>query len=123
MPVPPLIQQAIVNIYPNNGSVFSSEHECEGAKFHSPNPLIVHETNLVPWDSHAAVHTAWLCGTCRSNLWVYQRLLQERRGDIPWEVQRSFGNAIRALAKQGWEIYASEGASSLASGPRAGNTP
>jgi hypothetical protein len=105
MPVPLLIQQATVNIYPNAGSAFAFEHECEGAKFHSPNPLIVHETNLVPWDPHPPIHTAWLCGTCRGNLWVYQKILRENNGDIPWALQRSFGNAIRGLAKQGWELY------------------
>jgi hypothetical protein len=105
MTVPLLIQQYAADIYPNAGSAYSSEHECEGSKFHSPNPLLVHEVDLVPWDSHPTSHTAWLCGTCRGNLWVYQKILYERKGDIPWDVQRSFGNGIRALAKRGWGFY------------------
>lgn len=105
MAVPLLIQHYTANVYPNAGSDYSSEHECEGSKFHSPNPLLVHEVDLVPWDARPAVHTAWLCGTCKGNLWVYQKILHERHGDIPWDVQRSFGNQIRALAKRGWGIY------------------
>lgn len=105
MGVPPRIQEVTANIYPNAGSVYSSEHACEGSRFHSPNPLLVHEVDLVPWDGHEKRHTAWLCGTCRGNLWVYQKLLYERHGEIPWEVQRSFGNGIRALAKRGWGYY------------------
>lgn len=107
MAMPVLIQDITGNIHPNAGSVFSSEHDCEGSKFHSPNPLLVYEVDLVPWDDRIQVHIAWLCGTCRGNLWVYQELLKEREGDIPWDVQRSFGNQIRALAKQGWRIYMS----------------
>lgn len=105
MTVPILIQEITRDIYPPVESVFASEHECEGSKFHSPNPLLVHQVNLVPWNGDEWRYTSWLCGTCQWNLWVYQKLLFERDGNIPWAVQRSFGNGVRALAKKGWEIY------------------
>jgi hypothetical protein len=66
-----------------------------GSAFHSPRPLVVRRTDL------PSGGTAWLCPTCAANLWVYERLLVKFGGSIPWEIQRCFGNRIRALVKRG----------------------
>lgn len=76
------------------------QRECEGAKFHSPKPLMVHERTLAP---SGAGETAWLCATCCDNLSVLQHLLVEHDGDLPWAVRREFGNLVRALALRGWK--------------------
>ena len=41
------------------------DHECEGAKFHSPQPLVVREVVVGP---AIEGRTAWLCSTCADNL-------------------------------------------------------
>jgi hypothetical protein len=74
---------------------------CVGAKFHSPNPLILHEVKV---GSEALL----LCGTCQTNLEVLQHLLVQNGGDLPWQVRREFGNLIRAIALQWWESRQSE---------------
>lgn len=79
--------------------VLALRRECEGAKFHSPTPLVLHETPLAPSGEGP---TAVLCGTCCSNLTVLQHLLAEHDGDLPWAVRREFGNLVRALALRGW---------------------
>lgn len=81
--------------------VLSLEGECEGAKFHSPTPLILHEVALAP---SGAGTTALLCATCCDNLRVLQHLLTTNAGDVPWVVRREFGNMIRALALRGWQM-------------------
>lgn len=105
MSTSPLIEEAVVNMIPPYGAEFAHAHDCEGSKFHSPTPLILHRVDLVPWDNTGEKVYAKLCGTCRENLWVYQQILQKNNGEIEWELQRCFGNKIRALAKRGWDLY------------------
>lgn len=60
---------------------------CEGAKFHSPNPLVLHEVRL------PGGREVLLCGTCRDQLRVLHLL-----GPNPdWSVARCFGNRVRLL--------------------------
>lgn len=87
---------------------FSTEETCEGAKFHSPNPLVVYHEPVSPVPAgHECPPEAyaWLCGTCRANLAVYLALMVENDGELAWEVRREFGNRIRALAERGWELH------------------
>lgn len=81
---------------------FAREDECEGARFHSPNPLVLREVFLSP-DGQGP--KACLCATCADNLAVLQALLLQTDGDVVWPVRREFGNLIRALALKGWEDY------------------
>lgn len=83
---------------------FSREMECQGARFHSPNPLVVRHVHLAP-DGHG--ETAVLCGNCADNLGVLKALLLRQDGKVDWPVRREFGNLIRALALRGWEDYLS----------------
>jgi hypothetical protein len=64
---------------------------CQGAKFHSPTPLVVHAVTVSGRE--------WLCATCRDNLAVFRHLLAEAGGSLPWPVARCFGNRLRALAE------------------------
>lgn len=64
---------------------------CEGAKFHSPSPIVLHEVDLP--DGRIVP----LCGVCRDNLTILQRLI-EAQPDLPWATQREFGNKLRSLA-------------------------
>ena len=105
MSVPSLIAEAVEGITPPFRSEFSHSMECEGAKFHSPTPLILHEVDLIPWDQTAPRLYVKLCGTCRDNLWVYQQIMLRNDGDMTWELQRCFGNRIRGLAKRAWDTY------------------
>jgi hypothetical protein len=89
--------------------------ECVGAAYHSPRPLFVQHTMLVkrewwPEDSDQA-YWVWapkaaLCGTCRDNLDILLQMLHATNGDLEWPVRREFGNALRALAHQGWTWFA-----------------
>lgn len=88
-------------ITPETGS-FARETDCEGARFHSPNPLVIREVCLAP-DNEGV--SALLCGTCADNLAVLQSLLLRHDGDVEWPVRREFGNLVRALALRGWEDY------------------
>lgn len=63
---------------------------CEGAKFHSPSPLLLHEIELA--DDRKVI----LCGVCRDNLDVLRSLMIVRP-TLPWAVRREFGNRLRAL--------------------------
>lgn len=71
--------------------ILTREFSCEGAKFHSPRPLVVQEVPLPDGK------TARLCGVCRDNLRVLQELLIANDGSLPWAVRREFGNQIRSL--------------------------
>lgn len=62
---------------------------CAGAKFHSPNPLVLHEVEING-------KRVQLCGTCRSNLGVLRALL-DTHGELAWPVRREFGNRLREL--------------------------
>lgn len=82
---------------------FARQHECTGARFHSPNPLVIRDIWISPDGNRG--ESALLCGTCADNLGVLMALLQQYDGDVPWPVRREFGNQIRALAMRGWEDY------------------
>jgi len=87
--------------------IVSTEADCEGAKFHSPTPLLIRKVTLVPtsWVDGVILETVWLCGVCADNLEVLLYLLQSKEGELPWGIKREFGNLIRALAMRSWERY------------------
>jgi hypothetical protein len=89
---------------PKQGWFASDGTLCEGAKFHSPTPLVLRDVSLIPGSSPVDL-TAVLCATCADNLSVLQQLLVANDGELPWPVRREFGNQLRALAFQGWEEY------------------
>lgn len=97
MTFPAHIREAMSSCSPRPPGVFTYTHDCEGAKFHSPQPLQVHPVLLSDgsW--------ANLCGTCRDNLSILRDLLAANSGTLPWSVRREFGNLIRALALRGME--------------------
>lgn len=70
----------------------ASEHECQGSKFHSPRPMVLHPLPV----PHSPGEMIYLCGTCRDNV----RLLLElqKQGEVPWPVKRCFGNLVRYVA-------------------------
>lgn len=70
---------------------------CEGAKYHSPTPLVVEPVLL------SATMTVMLCGTCRDNVGTFLALMTASNGSLPWEVRREFGNLIRSLGQSAWE--------------------
>jgi hypothetical protein len=79
---------------PVDGTVYArGDLVCEGARFHSPQPLLLHKVKMPK-------RTAHLCGTCADNLVVLQALLDANDGDLAWPVRRDFGNQIRALMKE-----------------------
>lgn len=93
------------------------DHECEGAAFHSPRPLFTESTHLTlsEWfetgfysrkEAWQGSPSAWLCGTCRDNLYVLLQMLHATDGDLGWPVRREFGNDLRALALRGWQWFA-----------------
>jgi hypothetical protein len=106
MALPPHIAQAVALArIPMQGT----PGDCEGARFHSPKPLFVQATALVSPEWGAVPEgapEALLCGTCRDNLLLLQRLIGEYGAGLSWEVRREFGNDIRRLAYQGWNIFA-----------------
>lgn len=91
----------------------ADDQQCEGAKFHSPTPLFVHDVRLVPYNWLHELHinpgvapaAVWLCGTCKDNLAILQQIYKATNGDVPWPVRREFGNELRALAQKGWDRY------------------
>lgn len=79
---------------------------CKGAKFHSPQPLVVRAyavctDGLLPGTPQMS-HLTMLCGTCADNLTIYLNLLNHANGKLAWEVRREFGNRIRQLAELAW---------------------
>lgn len=100
-----LLAQGDVSILP--GKLNVEEEGCEGAKFHSPNPLLVTEVPLMSplWPGSSGELKVWLCGTCADNLRVYQHLLGQHEGQLEWPIRREFGNLIRALGDRGWKQY------------------
>lgn len=72
------------------GTIAAPPVICQGAKFHSPRPLLLHE--LVLEDGRSV----YLCGSCQDNLSVL-RHLRFAKPNLDWEVKRSFGNQLRAL--------------------------
>lgn len=107
MPLPANLSNLLVgNDLPLPGdAVAGNGHQCQGAKYHSPSPLVVHRVSLVdkPVQSRSE-HWVFLCGTCRDNLHVFQSILRMKDGDVPWPVRREFGNLVRALGERGWEM-------------------
>jgi hypothetical protein len=83
----------IVNAIPADaalpGVVATGDRVCEGAAYHSPTPLLLHEVELKD-------RTVLLCGTCRGNLAVLHTLLRAD-DELPWTVMRCFGNLLRSL--------------------------
>lgn len=67
--------------------------DCVGAKFHSPRPLMTYEVHT------ENCGTVRLCGTCRDNLRLLEKLRDEGDDELPWPVLREFGNLIRELGK------------------------
>lgn len=67
------------------------EHECQGSKFHSPRPMVVHPFPM----PHVPGEMIYLCGTCSDN--VRLLLALESQGEVPWTVKRCFGNLVRAV--------------------------
>lgn len=72
--------------------ITTDEHECQGSKFHSPRPMVVHPLPM----PHAPGEMIYLCGTCADNLKML--LAFQAHGEVPWTVKRCFGNLIRAAA-------------------------
>jgi hypothetical protein len=70
----------------------TTEHECKGAKFHSPRPMLLHAFEVEGGEP------VYLCGTCADNVQLLTALLEEHQGDIPWNVKRCFGNLVRSVA-------------------------
>lgn len=85
----------------------SRDQDCAGAMYHTPRPLVLIQCLLVPldWLGDIGGEKVWLCGTCRENLEVYQALLWEYHGELPWTLKREFGNMIRALGDRSWDQY------------------
>lgn len=96
MPFPRQVHSALAetdtSVLPGTLAV---EHVCEGAKFHSPNPLVLHRVRI-------GEQERLLCGTCQANLEVLRHLLVHNDGELDWKVRREFGNQIRALAEMEW---------------------
>lgn len=92
MALPVAIAEALRDVDPETfpGSLAVEGTECEGAKFHSPGPLVLFEVATPE-------RTVRLCGTCRANYFVLRALLAHHGGELPWPVRREFGNRLRAL--------------------------
>jgi hypothetical protein len=71
-----------------------SRHQCQGAKFHSPRPLVVRSYET--YDG-GVIH---LCPVCRDNIDMYDYLIGCYKGDLPWPVRREFGNVLREAARR-----------------------
>lgn len=67
------------------------DHDCQGSKFHSPRPMIVHRLEM---PTRPGEHL-YLCGTCLDNVSLLTAL--EQATTVPWNTRRCFGNTIRAL--------------------------
>lgn len=111
MPLPSNLSDLLVGSdvdLPGDATV-GNGHQCEGAKYHSPSPLVVHRVPLVddPLQSRPE-HWVFLCGTCEDNLNVLMSVLRLCEGDVPWPVRREFGNLIRSVAERGWEMMHGE---------------
>lgn len=92
----------------------ADDQRCEGAAFHSPRPLFVRDVSLVlpEWwgDNPEQAYWAWapkvwLCGTCADNVNILLQMLYATDGNLDWAIRREFGNALRALAKRGWDWF------------------
>ena len=96
-----------------------SSELCEGSKFHSPTPMVLH-----PYRLDSAVATSiygiaaeaivrgpgfyiQLCGICSENLTEYVKMMYKNDGRPDWEDRRVFGNVIRSLGHKAWDMYTS----------------
>lgn len=77
--------------------ITTDQHVCQGAKFHSPRPMIVQP--LVLRRTSGGDEIVYLCGTCADNVQVLLSLLRGREGDVSWTVKRCFGNLVRRVAE------------------------
>lgn len=92
VPFPRAIAEALRDIDPSTlPGRPATDEPCEGAKFHSPTPLILHDVLL----SNGRVVS--LCGCCRDNADVLAALIAKFAQDLEWTVRREFGNRLRAL--------------------------
>ena len=99
MPLPANLASVIEDAPLREGDYFASgDRHCEGAKFHSPSPLMLHDVRLFKKGPVVLV-----CGTCRDNLAILTDLMEDNDGELPWIVRREFGNLIRALAEDAWK--------------------
>jgi hypothetical protein len=71
-----------------------SANPCQGAKFHSPRPLVVraYETR-----DGGVIH---LCPVCKDNIDLYDYLIGLYHDELPWPIRREFGNVLREAAKR-----------------------
>lgn len=90
MPVPPLIRERLAAADVERLPGVPADEACQGAKHHSPRPLVLHDVALPDGT------TVLLCGTCQDNLQTLEFL--RTAGPLDWPVRREFGNQIRALA-------------------------
>lgn len=70
----------------------ASVHPCQGAKFHSPSPLITRRYCETGMD----LGELWLCPTCTKNLVCFLHLFNSEL-QMDWPLLREFGNSIREL--------------------------
>lgn len=91
------------------------DRECEGAKYHSPTPLIINNVVCDPEQGFMKIgfaeryfgvmHTAWLCSTCADNVALYLQLMKKHEGETSWPMRREFGNQVRTVGDQAWTRY------------------
>jgi hypothetical protein len=110
--------------------VLAEHQNCQGSKYHTPNPLVL-RCYVVRWKPNERVgYTAtgeeviqygeagrtellhckesdpdslWLCGTCAANLEIFLSLMDATNGVMSWQVRREFGNLIRSLGLENWK--------------------
>lgn len=85
-----LIQDAPTATLPG---IPAHDHDCQGSRFHSPRPMIVHRLEM-PQPTGEPIY---LCGTCLDNARLLRTLEHTTPGGVPWTTRRHFGNTIRAL--------------------------
>lgn len=76
------------------GNGRASVRPCQGARHHSPTPLVT--SCYVPFPDRQI----WLCPTCLSKLQVFIYLHKTEPAAMTWEVMQQFGNAIRMLGQE-----------------------
>jgi hypothetical protein len=113
MPFPTLIAEEADPHY--SFGFLAVTRDCQGAKYHSPKPLIVKNYVLDPeWGFQTVgdgekyfgtLASAWMCGTCADNVALYLQLLKKHDGEAEWPVRREFGNLIRTLGDDAWQTY------------------
>lgn len=74
--------------------LLAETHGCQGAKFHSPRPMVVHPFRVDGPSGERVIH---LCGTCEDNVRLLTALM--RATEVPWRVRRCFGNQVRNVAE------------------------